>query len=118
VSRTGPTTVSRPGTLLEHGLLTTWVLVRLPQRLEICAGLRDRVALDLIGPLGIDRLNIWRDAQLKIEGQIGHIERPPIETERRACREQQPLRDAVLVDAVEIAELGENLAGLVDRFAT
>ena len=90
----------------------------LPQRLEICAELRDRVALDLIGPLGIDRLNIWRDGQSQIEGQIGHIERPPIETERRACREQQPLRDAVLVDAVEIAELGENLAGLVDRIAT
>ena len=81
----------------------------LPQRLEICAGLRDRVALDLIGPLGIDRLNIWRDGQSQIEGQIGHIERPPIETERRACREQQPLRDAVLVDAVEIAELARTL---------
>ena len=81
----------------------------LPQRLEICAELRDRVALDLIGPLGIDRLNIWRDGQSQIEGQIGHIERPPIETERRACREQQPLRDAVLVDAVEIAELARTL---------
>src|SRR6184192_3364394 len=83
-------TVSRPGTRLEHGLLTSWVLVPLPQRLEVCAELRDRVALDLIGPLGIDRLNIWRDGHSQIEGQIGHIERPPIETERRACRNSSP----------------------------
>ena len=68
-----------------------------------------QIVLDPLLASRLDRLNIWRDGQSQIEGQIGHIERPPIETERRACREQQPLRDAVLVDAVEIAELARTL---------
>src|SRR5579871_1284671 len=68
---------------------------------------RHRVALDLQGPVRIDRRVGAGVGQ--IQRQVRDIERMAVLAESRARRKQKAPGDAVAVDAVEVAELGDHL---------
>src|SRR5215469_12055692 len=91
--------------------LATNLLLNL-ERLEIRIDLGDRVALHKIGPLRVNGLRRWRaGGKSQVQRQVGHIKRPPVEAESGTRWEQQPLRYAVFIDAIEVAQLGKNLSG-------
>src|SRR5262249_1256793 len=78
--------------------------------------LGDRVALHKIGPLRVNGLRRWRaGGKSQVQRQVGHIKRPPVEAESGTRWEQQPLRYAVFIDAIEVAQLGKNLSGGIDN---
>src|SRR5215510_8093057 len=74
--------------------------------------LRDSEAFHLGNPLRIDRLHQLEQPQ--IERQIGHVNDPLVPAEYKARRKEQAARRAVPGDAIEVAKLGDGLAGRVD----
>src|SRR5450432_1801738 len=74
---------------------------------------RNRIALDLGGPLRVDRFHKPDDP--KIKRQIRNIEEVSVLAEVRTGWEKQTARHPGFVDAVEIAELRDRLAGRVDN---
>src|SRR6185437_3780395 len=84
------------------------VVVTLDRR-NLRADARYGVGLNLVRVVRNDGLGARGEAQ--IEREVADDEGAPVRTEGRARREEQALRHAIPVDAVEIAELGERLAG-------
>src|SRR5690348_17079316 len=79
-------------------------------RREMAIDLAHRVARHLRSPLRIDgRKSEYRP---QIEREIGDQHR--LAAEYQTGREQQSSRRAFVVDPVEIAELGDRLAGRID----
>src|SRR4051794_3496576 len=74
------------------------------------ANARYGLRLDLRGPLTVDGLRSANARQ--IERKVGDVD--PVALPDQARREQQPDGRAVPIDAVEVTELGDDLAGLVD----
>src|SRR5215470_3107655 len=73
---------------------------------------RDRVALHRSDPLRINRL--CQPEQSKVERQIGHVKNLLVAAEYEASRKEQAVCRAILGDAIEVAKLGDRLAGRVD----
>src|ERR1700676_5221063 len=69
--------------------------------------LRHRVAFDLERPIRVDCGFGARIRQ--VQCQVRHVKSRAVVAESQTCREHKSLRDAIVVDAVEIAELGDHL---------
>src|SRR6516225_9002229 len=85
----------------------------LPDRRNARGQPRDAVARHLAGPLRVDRLSDADRAQIQF--QVGHQQRCAVLAEGGACRKQQSLRHSIH-DAIEVAELGDRLAGRIDHY--
>src|SRR5215831_1726359 len=89
------------------------ILILIRNRRNARAQLGDAVALDLGRPLRVYRLGDADRGEIQL--QIGHEQPFAVLAEGGARRKQQAARYAVLADAVEVAELGDRLAGGVDH---
>lgn len=74
---------------------------------------RDGVVLGLRSPLRVDR-HVRRVEQPKIERQVRDVEEVSVFAEVGARRKYQSVRHAGFIETVEIAELGDRLAGRIN----
>src|ERR1043166_9813930 len=85
------------------------------QRLELCADLGHSPVLDLGGPGRVNRhVGGIAGANAQIQREVRYEQRLLVAAESRTGRKQQALWGAVINEPVEVAQLGDNLSGVVD----
>src|SRR2546423_8107827 len=85
------------------------VSVPLPEPGDATRQPRERVGPDLRRPLRVDRVEA---EETEVEGEVGHEQR--IAGEDEARWEEEAVGLGVPLEAVEVAELGDDLPGVVD----
>jgi hypothetical protein len=89
------------------------VIIAIAERRDLCAQPRDGEVPDLERPAGIDRG--LRAGKGQIEREIRSVDEFAVKAESWARRKQQAARRAIVGNAVEIAELGDDFAARIDH---
>jgi hypothetical protein len=89
------------------------VIIAIAERRDLCTQPRDGEVLDLERPAGIDRG--LRAGKGQVEREIRSVDEFAVKAESRARRKQQAARCAIVGNAVEIAELGDDFAARIDH---
>src|SRR5262249_2857332 len=84
------------------------------ERAEMSSKPRDGKVPDLCAPLRVDRLRQTEHAQ--IQRKIGHVQKVFVVAEGRTGRKKQSVGQAMIVNAFEIAELGDQFSTRADDY--